>query len=74
MATDPKATAYALEKIEVDERLAAAGQHPPIDLEAEKKLLRKTDLHVVPILFFLFLLAFLDRTNIGTLKLMRSPL
>jgi hypothetical protein len=68
MATDPKATAHALEQIAVDEKLAAAGQHPPIDKEAEKRLLRKTDLHVVPILFFLFLLAFLDRTNIGTLK------
>src|SRR5690349_4361801 len=30
-----------------------------------KKLLWKTDLHVVPPLFVLFLLAFLDRTNIG---------
>lgn len=37
-----------------------------IDPQAEKKLLRKIDLHVVPILWLLFLLAFLDRTNIGT--------
>jgi hypothetical protein len=34
--------------------------------EAEKKLLRKCDLRVLPPLFVLFLLAFLDRTNIGT--------
>lgn len=38
-----------------------------IDADAEKKLLRKCDLRVLPPLFVLFLLAFLDRTNIGTL-------
>ncbi|KAF2433664.1 MFS general substrate transporter [Tothia fuscella] len=71
MAGDPKATAYALEQISasLDEKLAAAGQHPPLDPEAEKKLLRKTDLHVIPILSFLFLLAFLDRTNIGNARI-----
>ena len=37
-----------------------------IDPEAEKRLLRKLDLRVVPVLWFLFMLAFLDRTNIGT--------
>lgn len=36
-----------------------------IDAEAEKKLLRKLDYRVVPVLWFLFMLAFLDRTNIG---------
>jgi hypothetical protein len=36
-----------------------------IDSVAEKKLLRKCDLRVLPPLFVLFLLAFLDRTNIG---------
>ncbi|KAL7775455.1 hypothetical protein CFE70_009298 [Pyrenophora teres f. teres 0-1] len=36
-----------------------------IDLVAEKKLLHKCDLHVLPPLFLLFLLAFLDRVNIG---------
>ena len=36
-----------------------------IDPAAEKKLLRKLDLRVVPVLWFLFMLAFLDRTNIG---------
>jgi hypothetical protein len=36
-----------------------------IDPVTEKKLLRKCDLHVLPPLFILFLLAFLDRTNIG---------
>ncbi|KAJ6003003.1 hypothetical protein N7451_005550 [Penicillium sp. IBT 35674x] len=40
-----------------------------IDPAAEKKLLRKVDLHVVPALFALFLLAFLDRVNIGNAKI-----
>lgn len=40
-----------------------------IDPDAEKKLLRKVDLHVVPALFTLFLLAFLDRVNIGNAKI-----
>ena len=37
----------------------------PLDRAAEKKLLWKLDVHVVPVLTFLFLLAFLDRINIG---------
>lgn len=36
-----------------------------VDIEAERKLLRKIDYHVVPPLAVLFLLAFLDRINIG---------
>lgn len=40
-----------------------------IDRTAEKRLLWKLDIHVVPILMFLFLLAFLDRINIGNARL-----
>ncbi|KAH3941282.1 hypothetical protein HBI56_208840 [Parastagonospora nodorum] len=40
-----------------------------IDPEAEKKLLRRCDLRVLPPLFVIFLLAFLDRTNIGNAKI-----
>lgn len=36
---------------------------------AERALLRKCDLHLIPILFLLFLLAFLDRTNIGNARI-----
>lgn len=42
---------------------------PPIDAAAEKALLRKVDLHVVPPLVLLFFLAFLDRVNIGNAKI-----
>lgn len=39
-----------------------------LDPEAEKRLLRKLDLRVVPVLWFLYMLAFLDRSNIGMLQ------
>lgn len=38
----------------------------PIDPEAEKRLLRKCDRHVLPACTVLFFLAFMDRTNIGS--------
>jgi hypothetical protein len=40
-----------------------------IDSVAEKKLLRKCDLRVVPVLMVLYLLAFCDRINIGNAKI-----
>jgi hypothetical protein len=36
---------------------------------AEKKLLWKVDLHVLPILWILYMFAFLDRVNIGNAKI-----
>lgn len=36
-----------------------------IDPEIEKRVRRKLDLHIVPLLSALYLLAFLDRSNIG---------
>ncbi|KAK2735623.1 hypothetical protein FQN57_001169 [Myotisia sp. PD_48] len=39
------------------------------DVAFERKVVRKCDLHVVPILFVLFLLSFLDRINIGNARL-----
>ncbi|KAK8024875.1 hypothetical protein PG990_002698 [Apiospora arundinis] len=41
----------------------------PIDPEAEKKLIRKCDLHVLPPITVLFFLAFMDRTNIGNARI-----
>lgn len=40
------------------------------DRAAERRLLWKCDLHVVPILTVLFMFAFLDRINIGNARLM----
>lgn len=41
----------------------------PIDRTAEKKLLRKIDWHLIPILWLLFLCAFIDRINIGNARI-----
>jgi hypothetical protein len=58
-----------LAQLRVDERVVSANDRAAarfeIDPIAEKKLLWKLDLRVVPVLWFLFMLAFLDRTNIG---------
>jgi hypothetical protein len=63
MSLDAKVPAMADEKVETMNDTRGA----TIDPEAEKKLLRKCDIRVLPPLFVLFLLAFLDRTNIGML-------
>lgn len=65
MPIEEKETRLTDEKIEAINE--TAGTH--IDPIAEKKLLRKLDLRVLPPLFVLFLLAFLDRTNIGNAKI-----
>jgi hypothetical protein len=40
-----------------------------IDPSAERNLVLKCDIHIIPILCVLFLLAFLDRINIGNARL-----
>ncbi len=41
----------------------------PLDRTAEKKLVRKCDIHVLPAIALLYSLAFLDRINIGNARL-----
>lgn len=41
----------------------------PIDPNLDKRITRKFDKHVVPWLFGLWLLAFIDRSNIGNAKI-----
>ena len=41
----------------------------PIDRMAEKILLRKCDLHVLPMISLLYMLAFIDRINIGNARI-----
>lgn len=41
----------------------------PIDRAAEKRIVRKCDLHVIPVLSLLYSLAFVDRINIGNARL-----
>ena len=55
------------EKVAYDpEYLAANGNFSHID---SKKVLRKMDLHLIPMLALLYLLAFLDRGNIGNARI-----
>jgi hypothetical protein len=53
----------------VDTESSTPGRPPAIDPALEKALLRKLDIHVVIPLTILFLLAFLDRVNIGNAKI-----
>ena len=41
----------------------------PTDRVAEKKLIRKCDLYIIPVLSLLYSLAFIDRINIGNARL-----
>lgn len=54
---------------ETIEHVKSAHSSSTSDGSAEKRLLWKLDIHVVPILMLLFLLAFLDRINIGNARL-----
>ncbi|KAJ7212094.1 major facilitator superfamily domain-containing protein [Mycena pura] len=42
----------------------------PIDLPEDRALVRKVDLRLIPILTLLYLLSFLDRTNVGNAKIL----
>ncbi|KAK8039987.1 hypothetical protein PG993_008398 [Apiospora rasikravindrae] len=60
------------EKVGKEEDVAGEhdeGDEGPIDPVAEKKLVRKCDLHVLPPITILFFLAFMDRTNIGNARI-----
>ncbi|KAL8784105.1 MAG: hypothetical protein Q9213_004164 [Squamulea squamosa] len=46
-----------------------ANDVPKIDHVAEQKLVRKLDLHIIPIFMLLYLFSFLDRVNIGNARL-----
>jgi hypothetical protein len=57
----------------VDERLASPLSEPSTPdgafVAKEKALLWKIDLHLIPILFALYMFAFLDRVNLGNAKI-----
>ncbi|CRL26009.1 Protein secE/sec61-gamma protein [Penicillium camemberti] len=57
-----------LEPIHIDD-FGARGLSVDYDAAEEQKVVGKCDLHVVPILMLLYLLAFLDRINIGNARL-----
>ncbi|KAL9022904.1 MAG: hypothetical protein Q9180_008500, partial [Flavoplaca navasiana] len=46
-----------------------AAHVPEIDYAAEKKLVRKLDIRIIPLFMLLYLFSFLDRVNIGNARL-----
>ncbi|RAH41082.1 vitamin H transporter [Aspergillus brunneoviolaceus CBS 621.78] len=57
-----------MEKQEIEPRVVEAST-PDFDPALEKKLLRKLDWRVIPALWFLFLVSFMDRSNIANAKI-----
>ncbi|KIO34331.1 hypothetical protein M407DRAFT_64294 [Tulasnella calospora MUT 4182] len=45
-------------------------EHDPFDTEYDRKILRKIDYHIIPFVAILYLLSFLDRSNIGNAKIL----
>ena len=62
----PNSTSTTSEKTSEE---TAAHNLLPIDRAVERKLVRKCDLHVLPMISLLYLLAFIDRINIGNAKI-----
>ncbi|KAI1373364.1 MFS general substrate transporter [Hypoxylon crocopeplum] len=53
-----------------DKEAESVGPHPGVfDAHAERRLLRKIDLHLWPILFLIYMLSFLDRINISNARI-----
>ncbi|KAL2845686.1 hypothetical protein BJY01DRAFT_247510 [Aspergillus pseudoustus] len=65
-----KETASHRETLPSDPDLKEGQITAPPDDALEARVVRKCDLHVVPILTILFLFAFLDRINIGNARLL----
>ncbi|KAK7413370.1 hypothetical protein QQX98_007747 [Neonectria punicea] len=57
----------------VDSRQGHTTSHESLDPAAEKKLLLKLDAFFVPIIMLVYLTCFLDRTNIGNVKVAGMP-
>ncbi|KAF2821223.1 MFS transporter-like protein, partial [Ophiobolus disseminans] len=51
------------------EKLNARDSEPAIKSPEEKKLVRKIDLYLMPTIWILYLLAYMDRSNIGNAKI-----
>ena len=54
----------SVDRTEVDEKMDVRGGMSE-DPEMEERITRKCDVHILPWIFILWLLAFIDRSNIG---------
>lgn len=57
-------TAVSLDTSE-DATRSEHANHALLDAEAERKLVRKLDLYLIPVIMVVFFFSFLDRINIG---------
>ncbi|KAE8314554.1 major facilitator superfamily domain-containing protein [Aspergillus transmontanensis] len=70
-----KPSSFALENVAessleaVDEKRRHEEALPTYDVEMENRILRKMDFRIIPMLAVLYLLAFLDRGNVGNAKI-----
>lgn len=61
----PTKEMYQEGKPAAKESQISSSSEPYIDPVAEKRLLRKLDMYLAPIMTLIFLMAYLDRSNIG---------
>ena len=66
---DEKEIGLAKTTERVDEETASPLHQHHVHPEIEKRVIRKMDFHVVPLVTALYVLAFLDRSNIGNAKI-----
>lgn len=63
---DPELKAAMETKDCLSDHVENTSSEEVIPPDEEKKLIRKLDIHIMPVLVALYLMSFLDRVNIGT--------
>jgi hypothetical protein len=58
---------HEVEVESMDNQVSVDGYVP--NTEAERKLVRKIDLYLLPTIWLMYLLSYMDRTNIGNAKI-----
>ncbi|KAJ6443511.1 ATP-dependent RNA helicase dbp3 [Purpureocillium lavendulum] len=69
LTPEPASEKVENNQVEGDAAAVAAASEYVIDPAIEKRVVRKLDLHVVPMVMALYLLAFLDRSNVGNARI-----
>ena len=71
MSTTTKDDMVHMETLAADRKVdMEAEEEEPIDRAFERRVVRKVDMQLIPILFLLLIFAFLDRINIGNARIM----
>ncbi|KAI1741593.1 hypothetical protein F4680DRAFT_69908 [Xylaria scruposa] len=67
MSSEPEITASPRLGASVDKLRSASPASPELKIDSalERRVVRKIDLHLIPLVMSLYLVAFLDRSNIG---------